>query len=244
VRLRFLGTGASGGTPGTGRSRRRESSLLVDAGRRLLIDVTRDWGEQQRELDGPLDAILLTHGHRDACGGIAALRPWLRERSQASVPVHASRQTIAVVRRRVRRLDHCEFVELEPHRRVRSGNVMITAVTVPHARERHIPTYAWRLTAGRRSVVYASDVARLTPELRRFARGAAILVIDAAMWGRSLFSHLTIDRELPGLCDWAVDRVVLTQIGRTAPPHRELRREALRLCPKALPAYDGLSLAV
>jgi phosphoribosyl 1,2-cyclic phosphodiesterase len=132
VRLRFLGTGASGGTPGSGRSRRRESSLLVDARSRLLIDVTRDFGEQQREL--------LTHGHRDVCGGLAALRPWLRERSQASVPVHASRQTIAVVRRRVRRVDHCEFVAVEPHRRIRSGNVTITAVTAPHARSRHIPT--------------------------------------------------------------------------------------------------------
>jgi hypothetical protein len=67
-------------------------------------------------------------------------------------------------------------------------------------------------------------------------------VIDAAMWGRQLFSHLTIDRELPRLCEWPVERLLLTQIGRTLPPHRQLVREASRLCPKALPAYDGLSL--
>jgi len=242
VRLRFLGTGASGGTPGTGKSRRRESSLLVDAGPRLLIDVTRDFGEQQGGLEGRLDAVLLTHGHRDACGGLASLRRWLRERSMDRVPIYASEQTVAVVRRRFRRLDHCEFVAVDAHQRVRSGPLTMTAVAVPHAREQHIPTYAWRLTTKRGSLVYASDVARLTAELRRFARGAAILVIDGAMWGRPLFSHLTIDRELPRLCDWAVEGILLTQIGRTAPPHEELRGEARRLCPRALPAYDGLSL--
>jgi hypothetical protein len=91
-------------------------------------------------------------------------------------------------------------------------------------------------------LAYASDVARLTPKLRQFAGGAKVLVIDAAMWGRSLFSHLTIDRELPRLCGWRVERILLTQIGRSVPEHRRLVREARRLCPKALPAYDGLQV--
>jgi hypothetical protein len=62
------------------------------------------------------------------------------------------------------------------------------------------------------------------------------------MWGRPLFSHLQIDRELPRLCRWPVERIVLTQIGRTAPPHAELRRRVAALCPRAIPAWDGLRL--
>jgi phosphoribosyl 1,2-cyclic phosphodiesterase len=244
LRLHFLGTGASGGTPGRGRSRRRESSLLVDAHTtRLLIDVTRHFGEQAAALEH-LDAALLTHAHRDACGGMAALGDWWRRRSTEPLPVYASSETIAGVRRRFRRLDHCRFVAVRAGRARRIGAYIVRSVTVPHARERHYPTFAWRLETGDRSLVYASDVARLTPELERFSAGADVLVIDGAMWRRQLFSHLTIDRELPRVCRWRVGRILLTQIGRTAPPHERLAREARRLCPRAAPACDGLEVPV
>lgn len=62
------------------------------------------------------------------------------------------------------------------------------------------------------------------------------------MWHRRLFSHLTIDRELPTLCRWPVARILLTQIGRSAPPHRRLEREVAALCPRADPAWDGMTL--
>jgi hypothetical protein len=42
------------------------------------------------------------------------------------------------------------------------------------------------------------------------------------MWGRTLFSHLTIDRELPVLCGWRVGRILLTQVGKTAAPHHPM----------------------
>jgi phosphoribosyl 1,2-cyclic phosphodiesterase len=243
VRILFLGTGASGGTPGRGRSRRRESSALVsEAGKRVLIDVTRDFGEQQRRIRGPIDAVLITHAHRDACGGLPELRRWLHGRSDGTIPLYASASTIAGLRRRFRRLDHCELIPVREGRRRRIGPWTVSAVLVPHARERSIPTFAWRLTAAGRTLVYASDVARLTPALRRFAGGADALIIDGAMWGRPLFSHLTIDRELPSLCEWRVGRILLTQIGKTAPPHPRLARDVRSLCPRAAPAYDGLSV--
>jgi hypothetical protein len=66
-----------------------------------------------------------------------------------------------------------------------------------------------------------------------------VVADDRAMWRRSLFSHLTIDRELPSLCGWPVERILLTPIGRTAPPHEDLKRAVRDLCPKASPAWDG-----
>jgi phosphoribosyl 1,2-cyclic phosphodiesterase len=238
--LVFLGTGASGGTPGRGRSRRHESSLWVRAGTPVLIDVTRDFAAQAPLLDA-IDYVLLTHGHRDACGGMPALREWWRGRmARRPIPVFASPDTIAVVRRRVRRLEHCSFVPVLPGTRRGAGAWQVTALEVPHADGRAGRTYAWRLTDGRRTIVYASDVARLTPDLERFAAGASILVIDGAMWRRRLFTHLTIDGALPALCRWAVGRIVVTQIGRSAPPHARLAREIRSRCARARPAWDGL----
>jgi phosphoribosyl 1,2-cyclic phosphodiesterase len=210
----------------------------------VLIDVTRDFGEQQRRIRGPLDAVLITHAHRDACGGLPELRRWLRGRSDGAIPLCASASTIAALRRRFRRLDHCELIPVREGGRRRIGPWTVSAVRVPHALERSIPTFAWRLTAAGRTLVYASDVARLTPALRRFAGGAETLVIDGAMWGRSLFSHLTIDRELPALCEWRVKRILLTQVGKTAPPHSRLTGEVASLCPRASPAYDGLNVTL
>jgi ribonuclease BN (tRNA processing enzyme) len=141
-------------------------------------------------------------------------------------------------------LDHCRLIAVEPGQVFRVGGVEVSAVEVPHAADPRFPTFAWRLRSGGAGVVYASDVARLTVELERFARGASLLVLDGAMWGRPLFSHLRADQALPLVCKWDVGRIVLTQIGRTAPPHERFEREVKAMCPSAIPAYDGLTLRV
>jgi hypothetical protein len=52
------------------------------------------------------------------------------------LPVYASRETITAVRCRPKRLDPCGFVEVRPGRQGRLGQLTVTALTVPHARER------------------------------------------------------------------------------------------------------------
>lgn len=248
VRLVFLGTGAAGGTPGTGRSARHESSLLVrDAATSILIDATRHFAQQAHLLDR-VDALLLTHAHRDASGGIPALRPWLHGRGIDQLRVLAHPDTIAAIEARYRQLDHCNFVPTPARSRRRIGAWTAEALEVPHASESHFPTYVWRLRGktprSTATVIYASDVATLTPELERFSRGAGTLVVDGATWRRRIFSHLRIDEDLPRLCAWDVGQILLTQIGRSAPPNGTLTRLVAGLCPRARPAYDGLVVRV
>lgn len=239
--LRFLGTGASGGTPGAGRAGRTESSaLLRDGDMSVLLDVTRHVDRQLREVER-VDVAVLTHAHVDASGGMAKLRSWWSDRGSGEpIPVVAHPGAAAVVRERHRRLDHVRFVEQRPGREVEHGDWLVSAVEVPHARGDRYPTCAWRLRRGRTAVVYASDVGSLTADLAGLADGATLLVLDGAMWGRRLFAHLTVDRDLPEACGWDVERILLTQIGKTAPPHQDLAREVGRLCSRAAPAYDGL----
>jgi phosphoribosyl 1,2-cyclic phosphodiesterase len=239
MRLTFLGTGAAGGTPGSGRSRRLESSLLVEAGAAtVLVDATSQI-DQQLGAVNTLDAVVLTHAHRDAAGGLRAIDQCCRCRP---LRLLASPQAIAVVEGRGRRLASLRPSAVEPGRRRRVAGLTLRAVEVPLAREARYRTYAWRISDGRSTFVYASDVGALEPPLARLARGAQLLVIDGAMWSRTLFSHLTIDRELPALCRWSVDRILLTQIGRTAPPHAQLERAVRKLCPKAAPGFDGMTV--
>lgn len=245
LRLRFLGTGASGGTPGSGRSARAESSaLLLDDDTRILLDagdaVTRHPPGLER-----CDALLLTHAHRDAVGGIPALLDLFGDGS-SRLPILARPATIAVLQRRFgSRLDHCDLRAFVPGDRTRIGGWTISCAAVPHAAdEERFPTVAWRLTRSGRSLVYASDVARPTTALRDLARGAAVLVLDAATYRRRVFSHLRIDEDLPIACRWRIERILLTQMGRSVPPHEELEQVVSRLCERAAPAFDGLEVAL
>jgi len=210
----------------------------------ILVDVTRDFAEQARRLE-QIDAVLLTHGHRDATGGLPELRRWWQEHGCTDpIDVFLNASTAAIIRSRYRHLEHCRLHLVPARRKRRVGELVVEAVSVPHARDPRFETYAWRISSGGRSLVYASDVAELTPELRGFSSGAALLILDGAMWGKRLFSHLTIDEALPEACRWPVESIVLTQIGRTAPDHDQLVRSIAALCAKARPAYDGLELAV
>jgi glyoxylase-like metal-dependent hydrolase (beta-lactamase superfamily II) len=216
--------------------------LLVENTEAVLLDVTRHFAGQAHWIHG-LDAVLLTHGHRDAAGGLAQLRRWWTASGSAKpIPVYAHAATLAILRRRFAAFDHVTPVAVRSGEPLTLGRLTASAVDVPHARD--CPTFAWRVDDGDVVMVYASDVARLTPELESACRDAALLVLDGAMWGRSLYTHLRIDRELPEVCRWPVARIVLTQIGRSAPPHERLTREVASLCARAGPAFDGMALHV
>lgn len=89
MRITFLGTGTSQGVPVIGckcevctsadpRDRRLRSSVMVETGGlRLVIDAGPDFRTQMlRENISRLDALLITHGHKDHIGGLDDVRPF------------------------------------------------------------------------------------------------------------------------------------------------------------------------
>ncbi len=79
--------------------RTRPSVLLSYSGRNIVIDTTPDFrGQALRARIDRLDAVLFTHGHADHIMGLDDVRPYnLKQKS--AVPVYASSDTLAVLRR-------------------------------------------------------------------------------------------------------------------------------------------------
>ena len=206
----------------------------------ILVDATRD-AEQQLEGFGQMDALVLTHGHADAIGGLAALG----RLGFDGLPTYGMPATMHAARRRFRRLEHLDLVPFTPGDVARIGDWTLSCREVPHARRSdRFPTLAWRMTYRGTTLVYASDMAEPIPELRDLARGTALLVVDGATWERRIFSHLRIDEDLATICRWDVGEILLTQIGSSAPPHDDLESEVADICGRAAPAFDGLERSI
>lgn len=109
--VRFLGTGTSIGVPVIGCScevcastdlrdaRTRTAILVQSATTNVVIDTGPDFRQQAlRAKLARLDAVLLTHEHRDHVGGLDDIRAY-NIWQQAAMPIYASEAVQAVIKR-------------------------------------------------------------------------------------------------------------------------------------------------
>ena len=109
MKVTFLGTGSSTGTPGVGvgwgscdpdepKNRRLRPSIMVEEGQtRLLVDTSPDLREQLlRAGVDRLDGVLFTHAHADHLHGIDDLRA-VNRAMEASLPAYADAATLKTI---------------------------------------------------------------------------------------------------------------------------------------------------
>lgn len=240
MKIIFLGTGASGGTAGVGKSKRKESSLLIKNGTSILIDVTRDFSKQAN-LISHLDYVFLTHGHQDACGGIKQLDDWLQDKKASPVSVYAHKKTIAVIESHHKLFTHCQFVAVSENQHIKIADLKAIPLEVPHSFSAKFPTFVWKFRQAK-TVVYASDIAALTEKFKTFCKGADLLIIDGATWRRKIFSHLRVDESLPEICRWNIGKIILTQIGKSVPKYEDFEKEVKKICSRVRPGFDGMKI--
>ena len=107
IKITFMGTGSSIGTPALGckcpvcssvdprNNRTRPGICITRKGKNILIDVTPDFRSQAlRSGITTVDAVLLTHAHADHILGLDDLRI-ITEFSKQTIPVYGSSTTIA-----------------------------------------------------------------------------------------------------------------------------------------------------
>jgi phosphoribosyl 1,2-cyclic phosphate phosphodiesterase len=249
----ILGSGTSGGVPRIActcptctstdpRDRRtRASALLAFGETRVLIDAGPDMRAQAlREGVERVDAVLLTHEHADAIGGLDDLRRF-NELRGGYIDVRANADSLAVV------VGRFEYAFLPGQRRF-AGLPMLRPVELagPFVVEgrRFVPIpviHGDRVIAGYRTggFAYCSDVQRIDPDGRVLLRDLDTLVISAL---RDIPhpTHQTVDEALELIADLRPRRAILTHLDHDL-THASVEA---RLPDGVEVARDGLSFQV
>jgi phosphoribosyl 1,2-cyclic phosphate phosphodiesterase len=251
--VRFLGSGTSQGIPRIAcdcavctstdpRDRRyRASALLAFGERRVLVDCGPDIKWQALAADlRRLDAVLLTHEHQDAIGGLDELRRF-NELRGGYLPVHAPSHDLDVV---VGRFAYA----FRPGQRAFVGVPQLRPVALAGpflvGGRRFVPVpviHVDRVITGYRTggFAYCSDVQRIDADGRALLRDLDVLVISAL---RDLPhpTHQTVAEALAVIEDLQPRRAYLTHLDH------ELGHAALtaRLPAGVEVAWDGLELEV
>lgn len=250
-KLTFLGTGTSQGVPviacgcwvcssDDGRDKRLRSSVMIEQGEVcVIVDAGPDFRQQMlRAGVKKLDAILLTHEHKDHTGGIDDVRALNYEMGRA-IDIYAEGRVQAVVRKdydyafseeRYPGVPEIRLVEIG-EAPFRVGGMEVIPIRGWHHK---LPVLGFR--AG--GIAYLTDFNRIDEAEIAKIRGVEVLVVNALRREHHL-SHFTLDEALH--VSWLVGarRTYLTHLSHQMGRHAAV---SVELPEGVFLAYDGLQI--
>ena len=252
MKITFLGTGTSQGVPIIGcdchvcestdlRDKRMRSSIIVEtADTTLLIDASPDLRTQLLNYHNKadIDAVLITHEHRDHVGGLDDLRP-IMFRQKRPMPLYAEERVVEALK--------CLFyysfqedpypgapqfdVHLIDDKPFSIKNTEIIPIRVWHYK---MPILGFRIG----NFAYITDAKRVEAEEREKLGGVETLVVGA-LRRRIHYSHFNLDEALDFIEKINPTQAYLTHMGHFLDTHQNLLKQ---LPANVKPAYDGLVL--
>lgn len=246
--------------PGS-RNRRRNTSLLIryrspdGSSRNIVIDVGKFFYhsaiEWFQKLGVPsLDAVILTHQHADAAGGLDDLRDWTNN-VQAAIPLYLRQSEMDHVSKAfywlvdtslaspggVSRLDF-QIIDERPFD---VFGLTVTPLPVEHGPG--TTTFGYRFG----DVVYVSDASGIPDATARLMQNAEVMVMDALRPAHPHGSHFILEEALDQLRRLRPKRAFLVDMTHDF-DHESTNAELARLKESegldVQLAYDGLRIAV
>lgn len=251
MKVTLLGTGTSGGVPmlgctcevctsGDPRDERLRTSAFVetDEGVRILIDCGPDFRHQMlREGYDDLDAILITHEHRDHTGGLDDLRA-INFVHRKSIPIYAAPRVIEVIRRQY------DYVFVDPYpgaprvEVIPIGNDPFEAagatVTPVEAVHDELPVLGFRLGG----FSYLTDASRIPPSGMDRLRESDVLILNALRLDPHP-SHFTLEQALEIVRELEPARALFTHASHQLGLHADVESQ---LPDGVHLGYDGMKL--
>jgi phosphoribosyl 1,2-cyclic phosphate phosphodiesterase len=249
--ITFLGTGTSTGIPMVACScevctsedekdtRLRSSIMVQSAKTTIVVDATPDFRYQMlRKKVKHIDAILITHPHKDHVAGIDDTRP-LQFFSHSPTEVYGSLMSLEGIKKEIpyafaeKRYPGVPVVNLheitlEPFI---IGDIPITPILVWHHR---MPVYGYRFG----SFTYITDANRIDDTEKKKIKGSKVIVLNA-LRNEAHISHFTLKEAIQIAQELKIPQAYFTHISHQLGKHEEV-------C-SSLPAgialaYDGLEL--
>lgn len=250
MKITFLGTGTSQGVPvitcdcnvcrsSDIRDKRLRTSLLVESTETtVVIDAGPDFRQQMlKENVRKLDAIILTHEHKDHIGGMDDVRAF-NYRTQDAINVYAEERVQKAMKReyayvfaenqypgipRMRLLDIPDY-------QFSVGDLNLIPVRVFHFR---LPIYGFRIG----DLAYITDANYIPEESKEKLYGVKYLIINA-LRKESHISHFSLREAVEFSKILSPRKTFITHIGHQMGLHSEVMAE---LPPNVQLAFDGLT---
>lgn len=253
MKLTFLGTGTSQGVPVIAcrcrvcrsvdeRDRRLRTSALLTTndGKHILFDIGPDFRQQMlRQKVESLDAIMVTHAHRDHVAGLDDVRSfnYVQHKNMDvylnAIAKHALMRDYGYI------FEHHEYPGLpEADLHEVDAPFVAAGVTVVPVKAMHkdLPILAFRVG----EMAYITDANHIAPEELEKLKGVKVMVINALRREKH-FSHFSLPEALEVIDKVQPEQAYLTHISHEMGLHSEVE--------KTLPegvflAYDNLEVEI
>jgi phosphoribosyl 1,2-cyclic phosphate phosphodiesterase len=249
LRITLLGTGTSLGVPIIGcdcpvcnsddpKDNRLRSSALVEWNDQIfLIDAGPDFRQQMlRTRVKRIDAILLTHEHKDHVSGLDDIRA-LYFLHRKAIDIYAEKRVQDSIRKDFAYvfsvIQYPGIPQMNLHH-ISPGSIEINGQEIIAIRSLHykLPILGFRFG----DFTYISDSNYLAPEEMNKIKGTKVLVLNALRWEAHL-SHNSIPEAIRIIEEIKPEKAYLTHLSHQAGKYSDL----ISQLPAGIePGYDGL----